>query len=129
MKICVTRRQTPNAKPKICVSPNASQWNIGWVPTQNAGVGNVYFMFFVLISFALGSQREPSFQWNMGFTLRLQNLRNTPCHSPDYISLLSPILYPLNVGFVLVKCHVASSLLEVDTHRSYYLWCKQTWGS
>ena len=25
-------------------------------------------MLFVSISFALGSQREPSFQWNMGLT-------------------------------------------------------------
>ena len=30
-------------------------------------------MFFVLISFALGSQREPSFQWDMGFSI----IRNT----------------------------------------------------
>ena len=41
-----------------------------WVPTQNSGVGHVHFMFFVLISFALASQREPSFQWNMGFSDR-----------------------------------------------------------
>ena len=38
---------------------------------QNSGVGHVHFMFFVLISFALGSRREPSFQWNMGFKLHL----------------------------------------------------------
>ena len=34
---------------------------------QNSGVGHVHFMVFVLISFALGSQREPLFQWNMDF--------------------------------------------------------------
>ena len=28
------------------VTPDASQWNIGWVPTQNTGVGHVHFMFF-----------------------------------------------------------------------------------
>ena len=39
---------------------------------QNSGVGHVHFMLFVLITFALGSQREPSFQWNMG--LREDNL-------------------------------------------------------
>ena len=60
-EICVT----PNA------NPNACRWNIGGVGSlmRGAGVGHVYFMFFVLISFALGSQREASFQWNMGFTV------------------------------------------------------------
>ena len=54
-------------------NPNASQWNIGCIGsrTENTGVGHVHFMSFVLISFALGSQREPLFQWNMG--LRLDN--------------------------------------------------------
>ena len=44
-------------------TPNAGRWNIGGVEfqMQGAGVGHVHFMFFVLISFALGSQREPSF--------------------------------------------------------------------
>ena len=44
--------------------PNASQWNIGCVGSQmqNSGVGHVHFMFFVLISFVSGSQREPLFQ-------------------------------------------------------------------
>ena len=35
---------------------------------KEAGVGDVHFMLFVLISFALGSQRKPSLQWNMGFS-------------------------------------------------------------
>ena len=57
-------------------APNASRWNIGGVgpPTQaylGAGIGHVHFMFFVLISFALGGQRKPSFQWNMGFSKSL----------------------------------------------------------
>ena len=65
----------PDTKPKICVLPDAKpkrkpvEYRLRWVPTQNSGVGHVHFMFFVLISFALGSQRKPSFQWNMGFTL------------------------------------------------------------
>ena len=48
---------------------NASRCNIGGVgsPMQGAGVGNVLFFFCLLVSFALGSQREPSFQWDMGF--------------------------------------------------------------
>ena len=37
---------------------------------QNFRVGHVPFMLFVLISFALVTQREPSLQWNMGFTLQ-----------------------------------------------------------
>ena len=63
-----------NAKPKICVLPDAKpkrkpvEYRLRWVPTQNSGVGHVHFMVFVLISFALGSHREPSFQWNMGLT-------------------------------------------------------------
>ena len=75
----ISRRQTPEAKPKICVSPNAkpdaSQWNIGCVGSLALGlcVGHVHFIFFVLISFALGSQRKPSFQWNMGFTKQNNN--------------------------------------------------------
>ena len=60
-KVCVTQRKTPNA----------SQWNIGCVgsQTQISCVGHVHFMFFVLISFVFGTQRKPSFQWNMGFTV------------------------------------------------------------
>ena len=78
-KICIS----PDAKHKICVSPdaknvkfafpptknpNASQWNIGCVGSLALGlcVGHVHFTFFVLISFALGSRRKRSFQWNMG---------------------------------------------------------------
>ena len=49
-------------------NPNASQWNIGCVPTQNFRVGHVHFILFVSISFVLGSQRERSFQQNMGFS-------------------------------------------------------------
>ena len=43
------------------------EYRLRWVPTQNSGVDHVHFMFFVLISFVLGSRRKPSFQWNMGF--------------------------------------------------------------
>ena len=46
-----------------------SQWNIvcAGSPRIGAGVGHVHFMLFVSFSFALGSQCEPSFRWNMGF--------------------------------------------------------------
>ena len=49
-------------------NPNARQWNIGCVglQTQNSCVGNIHFMLFMSISFAFGSQRKRSFQWNMG---------------------------------------------------------------
>ena len=52
-------------------NPNASLWNIGCIGSLALGlcVGHVHFIFFVLISFALGSRRKRSFQWNMGFTI------------------------------------------------------------
>ena len=52
----------PTPKLKIAFhptqNPNASQWNIGCVGShmQISRVGHVHFIFFVLISFALGSQ-------------------------------------------------------------------------
>ena len=74
-KICVT----PNGKHEICVTPtqnpNANEWNIGCVgsPMQHFRVGHVHFMLFVLISFALVTQCEPSLQWNMGLTVKLKH--------------------------------------------------------
>ena len=61
-------------------NPNASQWNIGCVgsPGIGAGAGHVRFMLFVSISFALGSQHECSFQWNMGLTQLLKKCNNAP---------------------------------------------------
>ena len=58
-------------------NPNGSQWNIGCFQTQNVCVGHVYFMLFVSTSFALGSQRKCSFQWNMGLTLQGSNSYST----------------------------------------------------
>ena len=51
-------------------TPDASQWNIGGVGPSGvgAGVGHIHFRLFVLISFAFGSQRRSSFQWNMGLS-------------------------------------------------------------
>ena len=62
-------------------NPNASQWNIGCVgyQTQISCVGHVHFMFFVLISFAFGTQRNPSFQWNMGFSILSLSFRLVVC--------------------------------------------------
>ena len=46
-------RVLSDAKPKICVTPDANprrqsvEYRWRWVPTQNAGVGHVYFFFFV----------------------------------------------------------------------------------
>ena len=58
---------------QICVTTKANAKNIGPVgsPTQNSHVGHVDFMLFVFISFVLVTQREPSLQWNMGFTVNL----------------------------------------------------------
>ena len=71
-KICVT--PTPNLKFALppTPTPDASQWNIGGVGPSGigAGVGHVYFRLFVSRSFAFGSQRKRSFQWNMGSRVR-----------------------------------------------------------
>ena len=68
-----TRRILPDAKPKICVLPDAKpkcklvEYRLRWVPGVGSLCWHVHFIFFVLISFALGSRRKRSFQWNMGF--------------------------------------------------------------
>ena len=69
-KICVT----PNVNAKICVTPNANlqreQVESGVAGGPNARVWHwpcKFHVFFVLILYALCSQRNPSFQWNMGF--------------------------------------------------------------
>ena len=94
-KICVT----PNAKPKICVTPtpnpNASQWNIGGV-----------FTLFVSISFALGSQGEPSIQWNMGFTFP---------HCPINISNY-PWCNSLNLAESLERAHSSKYIIHFIIH-------------
>ena len=67
VKICVA----PNAKPKLSVTPNAKpqcksvEYRLRWVPNTKCSRWPCTFLFFVLISFALGSV----FQWNMGFSL------------------------------------------------------------
>ena len=43
------------------------EYKLHWVPNANFLLGHVHFMLFVLISFVVGNQREPSLQWNMGF--------------------------------------------------------------
>ena len=42
------------------MTPNMIQWNIGGVGSSGVGarIGHVHFMFFVSISFALGTQRN-----------------------------------------------------------------------
>ena len=57
-------------------TPDASQWNIGCIGSLALGlcVGNVHFMFFVLISFASDTRRKPVFQWNMGLKVHLKRI-------------------------------------------------------
>ena len=46
-------RKTPDAKPKICVLPDAIpkrkpvEYRLRWVPMQNSDVGHVHFFFCV----------------------------------------------------------------------------------
>ena len=65
---------TPNANAKICVTPNANpqrkqvEYRSYWVlKSKIFGFGHVDFILFVIISFALLTQREPILQWNMSF--------------------------------------------------------------
>ena len=56
---------------KICVSPNANpqcvEYSSRWVSIKDRDrVGHVDFMLFTSYSLELGTQREPSFQWNTG---------------------------------------------------------------
>ena len=44
------------------------EYSSGWVGKDWIHVGHLHFMLFVSISFKLGSQRKPNFQWNMGFS-------------------------------------------------------------
>ena len=55
---------------------------------QNFRVDHVHIMFFVLISFAFGGQRKPSFQWNMGFTFTIVNHYNSTETSNVILELL-----------------------------------------
>ena len=50
---------SPNARIPTC-------WYILRQVTPISCVGHVHFIFFVYISFALGGQRKPHFQWNIG---------------------------------------------------------------
>ena len=72
---------TPDAKPKVCVTPDASQWNIGGVGCS--GVGHVYFMYIsccLCIIFRVGyakiGRRKPSSQWNMGLCLNSESVNS-----------------------------------------------------
>ena len=67
-KICVTPTPNLNFALPPTPAPDASQWNIGGIGSLALGlcVGHVHFIFFVLISFASGTQCKLVFQWNMG---------------------------------------------------------------
>ena len=64
---------------------------LGLLSLHGARVGHVHFMLFVSNSFALGSQRERSFQWNMGFkefyTLINQHFAKKKCLLCETLSL------------------------------------------
>ena len=99
-------RVLPDAKPKICVGPDANprrqsvEYRWRWVP----GVGSLRwactFHVFVLISFASGSQREPLFRWNMGFNQKKWS-RNDKTVA---LKLLSSCVVALSLSFILVAC-------------------------
>ena len=60
---------SPNARNSTSASPDATIptcWYLLHQVTPISCVGHVHFIFFVYISFALGGQRKPHFQWNIG---------------------------------------------------------------
>ena len=78
-------------------TPNASRWNIGGVgsPTRGAGVGHVDFLFFVSISFALGTQRKPVFFsgiWALNYVIQycILHTYQSPQKGPYLLSLSHP---------------------------------------
>ena len=68
-------------------NPKPSQWNIGCVgsTTQNFRIGHLHFMLFVLVSFALVTQRKPSLQWNMGFSFIISETLMINIYIPSQI--------------------------------------------
>ena len=58
-------RVLPDAKPKICVSPDANprrqsvEYRWRWASGVGAGVGHVHFMFFVLIQLRFVANANP----------------------------------------------------------------------
>ena len=58
---------TPDANPKICVTPDASQWNIGGVGLSGvgAGVGHVHFMYVNFICVGHPTQTRFSVEYGL----------------------------------------------------------------
>ena len=76
MKFCVGfTNMLVSKNAKIYVTPNVKpqrgsvELSCVGSPGVGACVVHVHFMLFVSILFALGSQRERYFQWNMGSSL------------------------------------------------------------
>ena len=75
---------------------------------QISCVGHVHFFFFVQISFALGSQRKPHFQWNIGGVgTPTQNLRVGHVHFMLFMSISfasgtqRKLVFQWNMGFTV----------------------------
>ena len=117
---CVTRRQPPDANPKICVSPDANprrqsvKYRWCWASGVGAGVGHVHFMFFVSISFAFCSQRKPSFRWNMGLNLKTGSKRREKISSRPHLKEIpvSISLYRDCLGYEQLSLFAAPSIVS-----------------
>ena len=76
---------------------------------HNSCIGHVHFMLFVSISFAIGSQRKCSLQWNMGF----------------YISFLhfKLCIYSKNIILEGTMTHIFNSGLSLYLHdKTEHIW-------
>ena len=145
-KICVTQRQTPDAKPKICVSPNAKprrqsvEYRWRWVFWHWPCIFHVYFMYiscclctFFRVGNAKISRRQGRFQWNTGLTLKValaptQNLKFAlaPTPTPDASQWNIGGVGPSGVGAVVGHVHfmffVLISFAFCSQRKPSFLW-------
>ena len=121
VKICVTPTRNIKFALPPTQNPNASQWNIG---IYKFCVGHVHSMLFVLISFALVTQREPSLQWNMGLSVSskddelLENVRFTLKYR---YFLVLPILFQNPPWFTIYYLGVTADGCRKVTHGVWIL--------
>ena len=83
MKICVTRRHSPDPKPKICVSPNAKprrhsvEYRWRWVFWRWPCTFHVHFMLFVQLFPRWQRENQPT-QRQIPVEYRLKDSQNIP---------------------------------------------------
>ena len=95
---------SPNAKDSTFALPNAKNTNMLVflsLGDANLPCGHVHFIFCVQISYALATQREPHFQWNIGGVgSPTQNFRVGHVHFMLFMSgTQRKLVFQWNMGF------------------------------